>query len=323
MSSDSHATITYTSMSSYEVIVNGYFGMPMDPLDPYAQRVMEAPPAPPSPDYIAGHDAPPSPDYIPGPEYPEYLPLADDVFPAEEQPLPAAVSPTAESSGYITDSEPEMDLEEEDGDDEKSEGDSIHYSTNRGDDDADDDVDDFSEDDADDEDEEESSDSEEEEEEHIAPTVPAPALRSSIYASEDSNQTEPFEEGETAARPPPFAYRHQYRGLPTSSLPLPLLLPSTSCREGIPEANMPLQKRARFTTPTGGYEVGESFVVAAAARQIRPALTVDDSRRVEDRLIGRLKRERRYFFTLSTTYTQEVAHSRDYCTHIMDYCQSR
>nr|GFB62059.1 hypothetical protein [Tanacetum cinerariifolium] len=35
MSSDSHATITYTSMSSYEVIVNGYYGMPMDPLDPY------------------------------------------------------------------------------------------------------------------------------------------------------------------------------------------------------------------------------------------------------------------------------------------------
>nr|GEU54037.1 hypothetical protein [Tanacetum cinerariifolium] len=78
MSSDSHATITYTSMSSYEVIVNGYYGMPMDPLDPYVQLVMEAPSspdyipgpeAPPSPDYIPGHEAPPSPDYIPGPMY--------------------------------------------------------------------------------------------------------------------------------------------------------------------------------------------------------------------------------------------------------------
>nr|GFB18363.1 hypothetical protein [Tanacetum cinerariifolium] len=78
----------------------------------------------------------------------------------------------------------------------------------------------------------------------------------------------------------------------------------------------------RFTTPTGGYEVGESSV-AAAARQIRPALTVDDNRRVEDRLIGRLRRERRYFFTLSTTYAREVAQSRDYCTQIIDYCQSR
>nr|GFD09453.1 hypothetical protein [Tanacetum cinerariifolium] len=123
-----------------------------------------------------GPEAPPSPDYIPGPEYPEYLPPADDVFLTEEQPLPAAVSPTAESSGFIVDSEPEMDLEEEDGDDEESEGDSINYPTSRRDDDADDDGDDLSEDDADDEDEEESSDSEEEKEEHLTPTVPALAL---------------------------------------------------------------------------------------------------------------------------------------------------
>nr|GFD49749.1 hypothetical protein [Tanacetum cinerariifolium] len=74
------------------------------------------------------------------------------------------------------------------------------------------------------------------------------------------------------------------------------------------------------TTPTGGYEVGESSVAAVAARQIRHALIVDDSRRAEDRLIGRLRRKRRYFRTLSTTYAQEVAHSRDYCTQIMDYC---
>nr|GEV27358.1 hypothetical protein [Tanacetum cinerariifolium] len=199
MSLNSHATITYTLMSSYEVIVNGYFGMPMDPLDPYAQLVMEAPP---SPDYIPGLEAPPSPDYIPGPEYPEYLSPADDVFPAVEQPLPAAVSPTTESPEYITDSEPEMDPEEEDRDDKKSEGDSIDYLTSRGDDDADD-SDYLSEDGADDEDEEESSDSKEEEEENLAPTIPALALHSSIFASKDSDQTEPFEEGETVATPPP------------------------------------------------------------------------------------------------------------------------
>nr|GEU75092.1 putative reverse transcriptase domain-containing protein [Tanacetum cinerariifolium] len=272
MSSNSHATITYTLMSSYEVIVNGYFRMPMDPLDPYAQLVMEAPPLP---NYIPGPEVPPSPDYIPGPEYPEYLPPADDVFPAEKQPLPVVVSPTAESPGYITDSEPKMDPKEEDGDDEKSEGDSIDYPTSRGDDDADDDGDDLSKDDADDEDEE-SSESKEEEEEHLALTGPAPALNSSISASE----------------------------------------------EGILEADKPLQKKARFTTPTGGYKVDKSSVVAAA-RQIRPGLTIDDSRRAEDRLIGRLRKERRYFRTLSTTYVREVAHSRNYCTQIMDYCQSR
>nr|GEZ66788.1 hypothetical protein [Tanacetum cinerariifolium] len=418
MSSDSHATITYTSMSSYEVIVNGYFRMPMDPLDPYVQLVMEAPPspdyipgleAPPSPDYIPGPEALPSPDYIPGPEYPEYLPPADDVFPAEEQPLLAAVSPTAESPGYITNSEPEMEPEEEDGDNEKSEGNSIEYLTIRGDD-ADDDGDDLSKDDVDEEDEEESSDNEEEEEEHIALTVLALALHSSISASEDSNQIEPFEEGETAATPPPFGYCVATRisvrphipmpfrseseverllaiptpslslvlptlyplppflmplpiftllpplptiilprtrasmvlmrsatpftfilaprsrappigtppllpiPLPTSSFPLPLLLPSTSGSESIPKADMPLRKRARFTTPTGRYEVGESSI-ATVVRKIRPALTVADSRRAEDRLIGRLRRERQYFWTLSTTYANEIeALQRDVST---------
>nr|GFB71862.1 hypothetical protein [Tanacetum cinerariifolium] len=138
------------------------------------------------------------------PEYPEYLPPADDMLPAEEKPLPTAVSPTTESPGYITESKPEMEPKENDGDDEKSEGGSIDYPTSGGDDDANDDGDDFSEDDADDEDKEESSDSEEEEEEHLALTVPAPALYSSVSASEE---TEPFEEGETAATPPPFGYR--------------------------------------------------------------------------------------------------------------------
>nr|GFC05971.1 hypothetical protein [Tanacetum cinerariifolium] len=52
--------------------------------------------------------------------------------------------------------------------------------------------------------EEESSDSKEEEDEHLASTVPALALYSFISASEE---TEPFEEGETAATPPPFGYR--------------------------------------------------------------------------------------------------------------------
>nr|GEZ92899.1 putative reverse transcriptase domain-containing protein [Tanacetum cinerariifolium] len=260
----------------------------------------------------------------------------DDVLPAEEKPLPAAVSPTAKSPGYITNPEPEMEPKEEDGDDEKSEEDSIEYPTSGGDDDADDDGDDLSEADADDEDEEESSDSEEEKEEHLASTVPAPALHSPIPASEDSNETEPFEEGKTVATPPPFGYRvtsiygsdeicrtiYIYSSttiegttdrtplllpipLPTSSFPLPLLLPSTSGSESTPEADMPLRKRARFTTPTGGYEVGESSV-AAAARQIRPGLAVADSRRAEDRLIGRLRRERRYFRTLSTNYATLV-----------------
>nr|GEW35338.1 hypothetical protein [Tanacetum cinerariifolium] len=123
----------------------------------------------------------------------DYDPYDDDMYENHDLsehcslfPLPAAVSPTAELPGYITDSEPEIDPEEEDGDDEKSEGDSIDYPTNKGDDDADD----LSEDDANEEDEEESSDSKEEEEKHLALIVPAPALHSSISASEDSDRTE-------------------------------------------------------------------------------------------------------------------------------------
>nr|GEU96350.1 putative reverse transcriptase domain-containing protein [Tanacetum cinerariifolium] len=308
MSSDSHATITYTSMSSYEVIVNGYFRMHMDPLNLYAQLIMKAPPspdyipgpeAPPSPDYIPGPEAPPSPDYIPGPKYPEYLPPADDVLLAEEQRLPTAVSPTVELPRYITNSEPKMDPEEKDGDDKKSEGDFIDFPTSRGDDDANDDGDELSKDDADDEDEEESSNSEEEEEEHLALIVPAPALYSSISASKDFDQTKPFKEGETAATPPSSAYRIATRKSVRPHIPIPF------CSESRELAS-----------------VGESFVVAAA-RQIRSALIVDGSRRAKDRLIGRLMRERRYFRTLSTTNAREVSHSCDYCTQIMDYCQSR
>nr|GFB18434.1 hypothetical protein [Tanacetum cinerariifolium] len=271
--------------------------------------------APPSPDYIPGPEVPPSPDYIPGleaPPSPDYIPRPEappspDYIPGPEAPPSPDYIPGPEYPRYITESKPEMEPEEEDGDDEKSEEDSIDYPTSRGDNDADDDGDDFLDDDADDEDEEDSSD-------------------------------KPFEEGETAATPPPFRYRVAARiyvqphmlmpfrseseverllaiptpplspvsptsyplppllmplpiftPLLTSSFPLPSSLPSTSCSESIPEADIPLRKRARFTTPTGGYK----------------------------------RRERRYFRTLSTTYAQEVAHSRDYCTQIMDYCQSR
>ncbi|GJY72368.1 hypothetical protein Tco_0476071 [Tanacetum coccineum] len=96
------------------VIVLGYDGLPLQPV------------APPSPDYIPGPEDPQTPpvpqdederepmfvqahdpDYVPEPIYPEYIPLEDDhEFPAEEQPLPPVDSPTAESPGYVTESDP-------------------------------------------------------------------------------------------------------------------------------------------------------------------------------------------------------------------------
>ncbi|GKF62434.1 hypothetical protein Tco_0182488, partial [Tanacetum coccineum] len=58
------------------------------------------------PMFIQAHD----PDYVPEPIYPEYIPLEDDhEFPAEKQPLPPIDSPTTESPGYVTESDPEED----------------------------------------------------------------------------------------------------------------------------------------------------------------------------------------------------------------------
>nr|GEY94897.1 reverse transcriptase domain-containing protein [Tanacetum cinerariifolium] len=136
---------------SLRVIVYEYDGLPMLPV------------ASPSPDYIPGleelqtlpapqdddehepmfiqlHD----PDFMPEPIYPEYIPLNDEhILLAEEQPLPHVVSPTAESPGYVAESDPEEDPEEYEDDE-------------------------IEDDNTDDEDKDE-EDEDEEEEEHLAP----------------------------------------------------------------------------------------------------------------------------------------------------------
>nr|GFC79350.1 hypothetical protein [Tanacetum cinerariifolium] len=61
------------------------------------------------------------------PVYPEYIPPEDDVFQAEEQPLPAAASPTAESPGYIPESDLDTDPDPEEDDDEDPEEDPADY----------------------------------------------------------------------------------------------------------------------------------------------------------------------------------------------------
>nr|GFA56001.1 hypothetical protein [Tanacetum cinerariifolium] len=71
--------------------------------------------------------------YVPEPVYPEYIPPEDDVFPVQEQPLPVAASPTAESPGYIPESDPDEDPKEDD--DEDPEEDPADYPTDHDDDD--------------------------------------------------------------------------------------------------------------------------------------------------------------------------------------------
>ncbi|GKD15601.1 hypothetical protein Tco_1200008 [Tanacetum coccineum] len=86
----------------------GVDGPPVMLEDLYAYVVVDFQ-APPSPNCVSGPEYPPSPEFVPKPVYPEFMPPDDEVFPAEEQPLPAAVSPTANSPGYIADSDPKED----------------------------------------------------------------------------------------------------------------------------------------------------------------------------------------------------------------------
>nr|GEU29309.1 hypothetical protein [Tanacetum cinerariifolium] len=59
----------------------------------------------------------------------------------------------------------------------------------------------------------------------------------------------------------------------------PLLLTYTTHRDDIPKANIPLQKRVRFTAPAFGFEVGESLAAAAARQLGLEVATVDDTPR--------------------------------------------
>ncbi|GJT85829.1 hypothetical protein Tco_1067546 [Tanacetum coccineum] len=121
------------------VIVYGYDGFPIQPV-PQDEDERE-------PRFIQAHD----PDFVPEPVYPEYMPLEDEhVFPAEEQPLPPADSPTVGSPGYVSESDPEEDPEEYE-EDEPEDG-PADYPVDGGDDEDEDD-----------------EDEDEEEEEHLAP----------------------------------------------------------------------------------------------------------------------------------------------------------
>ncbi|GKG15535.1 hypothetical protein Tco_0357858, partial [Tanacetum coccineum] len=85
--------------------------------------------------YIPGPEEPQSPppsDFVPEPVYPKFMPPEDEILLAEEQPLPTTDSPTADSLGYILESDPNEDPEEDD--DEDPEEDPAGYPTDGGDD---------------------------------------------------------------------------------------------------------------------------------------------------------------------------------------------
>ncbi|GJR54478.1 putative reverse transcriptase domain-containing protein [Tanacetum coccineum] len=264
------STVTYTAVSSpfedgSDIGSPGVDGPPIMPEDPYAY-IMAAYQVPPSPDYIPGPEEPQSPpplDFVPEPMYPEYIPQEDEILLAKEQPLPAAASPTADSPGYVPESDPEEEPEE---DDEDPEEDPADYPADRDDDD--------------DEDEDED---EEEEEEHPAPADSVPPVhrmtaRISIR-DEPSISLPPREEVErllALTTPPPSPLTPLSSPLPhipsppfpasppASVLPAspPLQLLSSDHRTDMPEITLPPRKRLGINLGPR-YEIGESSAVAA------------------------------------------------------------
>ncbi|GKE74181.1 hypothetical protein Tco_1536222 [Tanacetum coccineum] len=232
---------------SPRVIVNGYDGLPMQPV------------APPSPDYVPGPEHPPSPDYVPSPEHP---------------PSPIEIP-------YIP--EPDSDLDEDP--EEDSEEEHADYLADRGDGDDEPFDDDDDDDDTDDDDEEPFEDEDDDDEEAFETDECAPTPRSPQTIVPFA-QTRLSRAWKIVRLEPPMsasmeARIAEYAATPTPSLPIassslplpsplttsltdagaplgyraagirmrvaaaspPLLLPSTSHRTDVPEAEMPPQMR--------------------------------------------------------------------------------
>ncbi|GKF45383.1 hypothetical protein Tco_0131935, partial [Tanacetum coccineum] len=97
--------------------------------------------------------------------------------------------------------------------------------------------------------------------EHVAAPTPPLPISSPPLPLPSPLTTSPIDAGA------PLGYRAA--GIRIRAASPPLLLPYTLHRTDILEAEMPPRKRACFTTPAPGFEVGESSA-AGAARQLRP-----------------------------------------------------
>nr|GEX95286.1 hypothetical protein [Tanacetum cinerariifolium] len=242
--------------------------------------------------FIHPHD----PDFVPEPIYPEYIPLEDEhILLAEEQPLPPVASPTAESLGYVAESDPEEDPEESEVEDGP-----VDYPMDGGDDGDDNDDGNSSGYDADNEDEDE-----EEEEEYLAPadsatvipidelvapyegtepTIPPPSTNTTTIGARITIRPQtsislPLEAeverllamptpppSPLTSLSPPSAGERLARCIAPAALPSPPLPPSSyppppvDCRDGFPEPEQPPRKRLCLATLGSRYEVGESSI---------------------------------------------------------------
>ncbi|GJY68411.1 hypothetical protein Tco_0471393 [Tanacetum coccineum] len=311
MSSDNASSgVTYTSISSDS---NGLsWGIPLmnagelPEMDPYEEVAQQGQAHPLSPAYV--HDPMELdehvPVYVPEPEHPEYHAPSDDDIQVEDQPYADNASPTAESPGYIADSESmEEDsidypdeLEDDDEDPEENlEEDHTDYPAD-GEDGDEPSNDENNDDDTNDEDEEPIED--EEEEEHIASadssTVPV------VDSVPSAGDTEAFETDKSVPTPGspqtrvPFSQTYLRRARKTVRLepsmsafmeariakhaatPIPPTSPvydqaplghraaMIRMRDDIPEEDMPSRRRFVLTAPSPGCDVAESSAATAA-----------------------------------------------------------
>ncbi|GJX26784.1 reverse transcriptase domain-containing protein [Tanacetum coccineum] len=215
------------------VIVLGYDGLPMQPVDPA------------SPDYVPGPEHPASPDYVPGPEHPSspieiLFTRACTPWDGDDEP---SDDDTDDDDADDDDEEPFEDDEEEEehlapadspvipivdpvpsaGDTEAFETDETlshrcrhHGGTNC---------------------------------EHATDYTPLPVRNLHHYLTSPLI-TSPTDTGA------PLGYRAAGIWMRAADASPPLSLPPTSPRTDIPEAEMPPRKRACLTTPTPGFRVG-------------------------------------------------------------------
>nr|GEU82785.1 hypothetical protein [Tanacetum cinerariifolium] len=252
MPNSEDSMVTYTAVSSpfggvSEIGSLRVDGPPMIPKDPYAY-------------VVAAFQAPPSLDY-------------DVVFLAEEQPLLAAVSPIADSPGYIADSDPKEDLEKD------PEEDPADYPADGGDEDDDDDGS-SDDDDDDDDDDEEDEDKDRDEEEHptLMDSIPPPPVHRVTFRMSNKEQppTPVWSEAEidrllTIPSPPPAPLSPWYTTIRDTTTPtyrftyiittfaFTLYEPWSECSRGYIAAS---EEVVYCSSPR--YDVGESSSVAAA-----------------------------------------------------------
>ncbi|GJR10555.1 hypothetical protein Tco_0793207 [Tanacetum coccineum] len=263
------------------VIVYGYDGLPMQPV------------APPSPDYVPGPEHPPSPDYVPG-----YVADSDPDEDSKDDPEEEHADYPADGGDDddpSDDDDDDDDTNDEDDDEEEEEhlapADSsaipvVEPVPSAGDTEA--------------------FETDESVPTSRSPQIMVPFAQTRLRRARKTVRLEPpmspsmeahITEHAAAPTPPllvassplplpsllttspidagaPLGYRAAGIRMRAAVISPPLLLPSTSHRTDILEADMPPRKRACFATPAPGLEIGESSA-AGAARQPGPTPEAD------------------------------------------------